>query len=120
MPHGHLHFAGSQTKLGRKVPTKKKLPLERRRAFFKTQTEKKYFQRNKMESLRFAQSGVSIIELLNKVLVEKSVLEKLVRENNVERVSSELPGLIVQGRVHKPVNCYYYNEKRVWWSVLRM
>ena len=90
-----------------KFQPKKKLPLERRRAFFKTQTEKKYFQRNKMESLRFAQSGVSVIELLNKVLVEKSVLEKLVRENNVERVSSELPGLIVQGRVHKPVSCYY-------------
>ena len=103
-----------------KFQPKKSCRLSGGELFSKLRLKKKYFQRNKMESLRFAQSGVSIIELLNKVLVEKSVLEKLVRENNVERVSSELPGLIVQGRVHKPVNCYYYNEKRVRWSVLRI
>ena len=65
---------------------------------FATKLEKFHSDNTKMESLRFAH-GVSIIELLNKVLVERSVLEKLVRENNVERVSSELPGLIVQVRV---------------------
>ena len=71
-----------------------------------------------MESLRFAQ-GVSIIELLNKVLVERSVLEKLVRENNVERVSSELPGLIVQGRVSATIfvkrNSDGHSKKLIWY-----
>ena len=43
-----------------------------------------------------AQTGHNIIELLNKVLTNKDDLTKLVEQNNVEVISDDLPGLIVQ------------------------
>ena len=43
-----------------------------------------------------AQTGHNIIELLNKVLTNKNDLTKLVEQNNVEVISSDLPGLVVQ------------------------
>ena len=42
------------------------------------------------------QTGHNIIELFNKVLTNKADLTKLVEENNVEVISPDLPGLIVQ------------------------
>lgn len=44
-------------------------------------------------------TGHNIIELLNNVLTQKPDLEQIVKENNVEDVSPELPGLIVQARL---------------------
>ena len=52
-------------------------------------------------------TGHSIIELLNKVLTQKSDLEQIVKENNVENVSSDLPGLIVQARLSKIITADY-------------
>ena len=43
-----------------------------------------------------AQTGQNIIGLLNTVLTDKADLARLVEQNNVEVISSDLPGLIVQ------------------------
>ena len=43
-----------------------------------------------------AQTGHNIIGLLNTVLTDKADLARLVEQNNVEVISSDLPGLIVQ------------------------
>lgn len=41
-------------------------------------------------------TGHSILDLLNDVLVDKADLEQLVKENDVINMSTKLPGLIVQ------------------------
>lgn len=47
-------------------------------------------------------TGHNIIDLLNNILREKSDLEQLIKENGVEKLSQQLPGLIVQGS-SKPI-----------------
>ena len=41
-------------------------------------------------------TGHSILDLLNDVLIDKADLEQLVKENDVINMSAKLPGLIVQ------------------------
>lgn len=42
-------------------------------------------------------TGHNIIDLLNNILREKTDLEQLIKENGVNKLSQQLPGLIVQG-----------------------